>query len=329
MKKLWDEIKTGNLSRCYIFYGTEQYLKKQYENRLRQEFSNDIAGDMNISIFNGEADVNSIIDAAETMPFFADKRLILVKDSKLFKVGRKNDSEEIADYIEKIPQSTCLVFIEDEVDKRGKLYKVVAKAGRGVEFKTPEEKELIVWAQKQLKRSGVDIDTKTAVYFFSCIGSGMENAESELAKLAAYKGKGGVVSTENIDEICTRSLEAKVFDLVDAIGQRKTDKAVEIYRGMLMAKEAPMMILTMITRQFRLMLQCRVLLEAGTPQPNIGNVLGQKDFVVRKCIAQAKNFTVETLKNAMKDCLEADIGIKTGEIKDDLAAEMIVIKYSN
>ena len=163
MKKLWEEIKTGNLSRCYIFYGTEQYLKKQYENRLRQEFLNDIAGDMNISIFNGEADVNSIIDAAETMPFFADKRLILVKDSKLFKVGRKNDSEEIADYIEKIPQSTCLVFIEDEVDKRGKLYKVAAKAGRGVEFKTPEEKELIVWAQKQLKRSGVDIDTKTTV----------------------------------------------------------------------------------------------------------------------------------------------------------------------
>ncbi|MGE4213466.1 MAG: DNA polymerase III subunit delta [Anaerotignaceae bacterium] len=329
MKKLWDEIKTGNLSRCYIFYGTEQYLKRQYENRLKQEFTDSLSGDMNISIFNGEVDVNTIIDAAETMPFFAEKRLILVKDSKLFKAGRKNGSEQMADYIEQIPQSTCLVFIEDEVDKRGRLYKVVAKAGRGIEFKTPEEKELIAWAQKQLKRSGVDIDTKTVGYFFGCIGNGMENAESELGKLAAYKGQGGVVTTGDIDEICTRSLEAKVFDLVDAIGQRKTDRAVEIYRGMLMAKDAPMMILTMITRQFRLMLQCRVLLEAGTPQPNIANTLGQKDFVIRKCIAQAKNFTVETLKDAMKDCLEADIGIKTGKIKDDLAAEMIVIKYSN
>lgn len=329
MKKLWDEIKTGNLSQCYIFYGGEQYLKKQYENRLKQTFTDSLSGDMNISIFNGEIDVNNIIDAAETMPFFAEKRLILVKDSKLFKTGRKNDSEKMADYIETIPQSTCLVFIEDEVDKRGRLYKAAAKAGRGIEFKTPDEKELITWVQKQLKRSGVDIDIKTAVYFFGCIGSGMENAESELGKLAAYKGEGGVVSAQDIDEICTRSLEAKVFDLVDAIGQRKTDRAVEIYRGMLMAKDAPMMILTMITRQFRLMLQCKVLQESGTPQPNIAGTLGQKDFVVRKCIAQGKNFTVESLKNAMKDCLEADIGIKTGKIKDDLATEMIVIKYSN
>jgi len=329
MKKLWDEIKTGDLSRCYIFYGSEQYLKKQYENRLKQEFTGEISGDMNISIFNGEADVNNIIDAAETMPFFAEKRLVLVKDSKLFKAGRKNDSEQMADYIETIPQSTCLVFIEDEVDKRGRLYKVVAKAGRGIEFKTPEEKELVTWAQKQLKLSGVNIDTRTAGYFFGCIGSGMENAESELGKLAAYKGQGGVVTTQDIDEICTRSLEAKVFDLVDAIGARKTDRAVEIYRGMIMAKDAPMMILTMITRQFRLMLQCKVLLEGGTPQQNIATVLSQKDFVVRKCLAQAKNFTVETLKDAMKDCLEADIDIKTGKIKDDLAAEMIVIRYSN
>lgn len=329
MKKLWDEIKTGNLASCYVFYGSEQYLKRQYENRLKQTFTDDLSGDMNISIFTEETDVNSIIDAAETMPFFAEKRLVLVKDSKLFKTGRKNDSEKMADYLSTIPPSTCLVFIEDEVDKRGRLYKGISKAGRGVEFKTPDEKELLAWAQKYLKRGGVAMDNKTAIYFFSCVGSAMENAESELEKLSAYKGAGSVVCLQDIDEICTRSLEARVFDLVDAVGQRKTNKAVEIYREMLMSKEAPMMILTMIIRQFRLMLQCKVLIERGMPQGNIAGTLGQKDFVIKKSIGQGKNFTVETLKHAMEDCLQTDIGIKTGKIKDDLAVEILIIKYSN
>ncbi len=328
MDKFWKEIREKNLDRVYLMYGEEEYLKQRYEKRLIEEFTDDLSGDMNISFFGTDVDLNSLMGAVETLPFFSEKRLVIVKDSKLFKSGKKNDSERLADYLSNVPESTCLVFIENEVDKRGKLFKGVSKEGRAIEFKTPSEKELIEWVKKELKALDAYIDNSTAAFFLRHVGAGMENAYSEIMKLGAFKRKGNI-TTEDIEEVCTKSLEAKIFDLMEAIGERKPKKALSIYRGMITAKEAPVMILTMVTRQFRLLLQCKLMDKDGMGAGQIAKILEQRDFVIKRCISQSRNFTEEILKSAMQECLNADVSFKTGKIKDELAVELIIIKYSS
>ncbi len=328
MKELKKQMKEKMFCPCYLFYGNESYLKKAYAEKMKSSMIEESAKLMNYDCFEDKKiAVSTLIDAAETMPFLSDKRLIVVKNSGLFRVGRKDDSEKMAEYIANIPESTCILFIEEEIDKRGKLYKAVGKNGYAVEFKALSEKDLVTWISRECKKNNLKIEGATASYLIRTVGGDMENLVREMAKLAAFEGEGGIISTHDIDEICIKSLETRIFDLVGALGSGKTKEAVTIYRNLLMMKESPIMVLTMLSRQFRIILQCKTLLEAGEPQNGIGQRTGLRDFVVRECLRQGKNFSTKRLKEGLDDCLETDVNIKTGKMNGELAVEVLIIKY--
>ena len=156
----------------------------------------------------------------------------------------------------------------------------------------------------------------------------MENATAELNKLISYKGENTVVENADIEKVCIKAMEAHIFDLVEAIGKRETDKAVKIYRNLLSLKEQPLGILAMIARQFRLMIQAAGLTNSGKSQREVCELMGQKDFVVKMALSQSRNFTPDTLKAAFKDCLNTDYGIKSGMLQDETAVEILIVKYS-
>ena len=166
MKTLNEDIKTGNLKGAYLLYGEEAYLKKQYKDRLSKAvFKEDDR--MNYAYYEGKG-INpaELIDLAETMPFFAERRLIVVENSGFF----KNAVPELADYIKIMPDSTCFLFVENEVDKRGRMYKAVKNKGRAVELKRQDEKTLLYWIAGNVKREGKQIKEQTAKYLISKIG---------------------------------------------------------------------------------------------------------------------------------------------------------------
>ena len=130
MKNLNEDIKTGKFRPVYLLYGEEAYLKKQYKDKLTKAIFPD--GDsMNYAYFEGKGiAVTELIDLGETMPFFAERRLIVVENSGFF----KNATAELADYMKVMPDTTCFIFVESEVDKRGKLFKAVKDKGCVVEM---------------------------------------------------------------------------------------------------------------------------------------------------------------------------------------------------
>ena len=327
MKKLENDIKNKNFERVYLFFGDEDYLKKTYTDKLRKVIVSDGAEMMNLDIFQGKKpDSKKISDSCETLPFMNDLRLVIVKDSELFVQGSREDSEKVAEYIKNIPESSVLLFVEDKVDKRGKLYKSVSKNGYCMECKIPSEKEMCLWIEKKASEKGLVIKKDIVLYFLRSINTGMESALSELEKLADYVGKGEVLK-KDVDDICTKSLEVKIFDMVAAIGNKQLKDALDIYNNMLLMKESPIMILAMIARQFRIILQSKYLSEKGFYNTDIAKKINQREFVVSQCLSQAKNFRKKELFNALEDCLECDVSIKTGKIQDRLAVEMIIMKY--
>ena len=139
MKNLNEDLKTGNIKQAYLLYGEEAYLKKQYRDRLTKAVLPE--GDtVNYAHYEGKGiNVPEIIDLAETMPFFAERRLIVVENSGFF----KNAAPELADYIKTMPDTACFIFVENEVDKRNRLYKAVKDKGRVVELGRQDEKTLL------------------------------------------------------------------------------------------------------------------------------------------------------------------------------------------
>lgn len=324
MKSLKEDLRSGNLKRVYLLCGEEDYLKNFYKNKLKSAVLP--PGDtMNLSVYGGKGiDVREVISQADTMPFFADRRLILIEDSGFFKTA----SPELADYIPRMPQETCMVFVENEVDKRGKLYKAVKNTGRVVEMKRQDERTLMNWVLSTLRKEKKNITSATMELFLSRTGNDMEFIEKELEKLLCYTIGRDVVTSKDVEDVCTVRTENKIFDMINAIAEKKQKKALDLYYDLLALKEPPMRILYLITRQFNLLMQVKALLAQGFDQNGAAEKLKMQSFIVRNYARQACSFTEEELERAVKDCIEAEEAVKTGRMNDVLSVELLIVQYS-
>ena len=179
MRQINEDIRQGNFRQVYLLYGEERYLRRQYREKLKAALCQE--GDtMNTHFFEGkEISLGEIIDLAETLPFFADRRVIFISDSGFFKSG----GEKMAEYLSN-PSETCFfVFTESEIDKRSKLYKAVQAKGYAAEFAEQDENTLKRWAAGILGREKLKITESTIQLFLSKTGTDMENIQMELEKL--------------------------------------------------------------------------------------------------------------------------------------------------
>ena len=324
MQTINEDIKNGTFRRVYLLYGDEDYLKLQYKNKLLRALVTE--GDtMNFSRFEGkEAQVPALIDLAETMPFFAEHRVILVEDSGFF----KNAAPQLAEYLPDMPETTCMIFIEKEVDKRSKTYKSLKDIGRMVEFKTPDEKMLTRWVLTVLQKNGNKLTQPTIQLFLEKAGNSMGNIDRELEKLICYVGDREIIQMDDVEEICTGQTENRIFDMIHMMAEKRQKEALELYYDLLALKEPPMRILFLLVRQFNILLQVKTMVAAGMEQNQIADRAGLRSFTIRRYRSEAGHFSVQKLKEALRDCARAEEDVKTGRLDDRLSVELILVKYS-
>lgn len=296
-------------------------MRNSYKKRLQEA----IVGDdtMNLSRFEGKGtDADELIRLADTMPFFAERRLILVEDSGFF----KNASEALVQYLPSMPGTTCLVFVESEVDKRSKLYKKVKSLGYAAEMGRQDAAQLGRWAGGILSKEGKKITGHTMELFLSMAGDDMENIRMELEKLISYTWGREVITDEDVEAVCTVRVSNRIFEMVSAIVNQQTRRAMELYEDLLTLKEPPMRILFLIARQFNQLLQVKELTEKGLERKTIASRLKLQPFVVGKVIPQARQFSRDQILSYVNLCVEAEEAVKTGRLSDRLAVELLITR---
>ena len=324
MKMLAEDIKNGSFKSSYLLYGEEAYLRTQYKNRLKNALA-DPSDTMNFSRFEGKGiDPAEIISLAETLPFFAERRLILIEDSGFF----KNKCDELADYLPNMPDTTCLLFVETEVDKRNRLYKAVQKYGRVTEFQLQDERTLMKWILGTLKKENKKITESTLQLFLERTGSDMENIHMELEKLLSYTIGREVITSEDVEEICTMQTTGQIFEMIRAIAEKKQRLVLDLYYDLLALKEPPMRILFLIARQFNQLLLVKSLTAKGMDRASVASKAQVAPFIAGRLMTQARSFTMQQLRNAVQDCVDAEEAVKTGRMTDVLSVEILIVKYS-
>ncbi len=319
MQTLNQDINTKNFKRVYLLYGEEGYLKKSYKNRLKEA----ILGDdrMNFHSFEGKGpDCSEIIALAETMPFFAEKRLILLEDSGFF----KGSADLLADYLPSVPDSTCILFVESEVDKRSRMYKGVKKYGYVAELGRQDSNRLANWAAGLLAKEGKKITNSTMELLLSKTGEDMENIHSEIEKLISYTLGNDVVTAEDVEAICATQVANKIFEMIAAISGRRAKRAMELYEDLLILKEPPMRILFLIARQFNQLLLIKDMSEKGMGKGEMASLLKLPPFVVSKMIPQARAFSREQVLSSVRLCIDTEEAVKQGRLQDRLAVELLI-----
>jgi DNA polymerase III subunit delta len=323
MKEIKEHIKTGSFKQYYLLYGSEEYLKKLYRDKLKAAICKDDE-QMNYSYFEGKAaDVLKIAEAAQTLPFFADYRLIVIKDSGLFKC-----QSELSEQIQQLPKSTIIIFAETEVDKRNRLFKLIRDHGLVSEMNGLDERNLKLFVASLLEQDGKKISENLAVYLLEKTGSDMVNICSEVEKIVCYSLDRSIITQEDIDAVVTTQINGKIFQMIDAIGNRQPGKALSLYYDLLSVREKPMSILYLIIRHFNILLQVKDLQSRGFASASISEMAGIPPFSVNKYAAQTKNFTIKRLQEALEFGTDIEEQIKTGRMLEKIGVEMLIVTFS-
>ena len=314
-------IKSGEFTNLYLLYGSEEYLVSQYKDNLVKALI-DPDDSMNFSVYKTEgAKADAIIDTASTMPFFADRRVVLVEDSDFFKKG----NEDIEKFFENIPESTVLIFVEHNVDGRIKITKNVSKFGTVAVFDSQDEKTLAVWIKSLFTRENMQIDDNAVYRLLECVGTDMNTLSNEVEKLKCYCLEKERVTATDVDELCVNQIEGKIFDMMDALSRRDKKTTISLYDDLVQLREPAMRILFLITRQFNILVKTKLAMETGVDSSRIASVVKIPPFTVKKYISMCNGYTYNQLVEKVNMCQETDTKIKTGVMKDNLAVEMLIV----
>ena len=323
MKVIKDHIKSKKFKQFYLLYGTENYLLKLYRDKLKLAvLGNDT---MNYSYFEGkDIDLNEIKDISMTLPFFNDKRLILLENSGMFKT-----SNDLSDILKTSPGSTIFIFVEAAIDTRNKTYKFIKDNGAISEMKALDDKNLKLFIVSLLAPVGKKITENTAAYLLEMTGTDMDNISNEVEKLISYSLERDTITIEDIDTVVTSQITGKIFQMMDAIGLKQQDKALALYYDLLSIREKPSHILYLMTRHFNILLQVKDLLDNGYSNPAITEKVGIPPFTTGKYINQSRNYSKRQLFNALSLAADTEEQIKTGRIQDKIGVELLIISFSS
>lgn len=342
LRQVARDIKGGRIAPIYVLYGTEQYLMDELVRMMEAAVLDEASRDFNYSVHDmREVPVQTALQDAETFPFMGEKRLIRARQA-LFLTGVKqtgsveHDLEQVLGYAANPPDYSVLVFEvnQPKLDERKKVVKALKEAGVVIECAQLGERALVEWVLRQAQRYEVSIEPDAAELLLAMSGTKLRQLDKELEKMAAYVGAGREITVETVEKLATRELEHDIFRLIDCISRLRIEEALRMYYDLQRLNVGssetrgggePLKILSLLARQFRILLQIKTLAPRGYSQQQIASILGIHPYVAKLAAEQARSFSENALKNILHRLAKEDIRIKTGQIEKGLALELLIV----
>lgn len=327
--ELFDEWKAGKLRPVYLFSGEEEYVKESALQTLRSKVLPEGLETMNETVLN-DPPAEALIEAAETLPFMSDHRLVVVKDLSLLMNGKaskdaESEAERLVKWLEDPPQDSITVFyLRGEGDGRKKLFTTIAKKHAAVKFDLLEDKDIAKKINSELKSDKKKIEPAAVAELTFLAGRSLSRLLSEVEKLRAYVQDRPVITAEDVRAVVTPSLESSVFRLVDAVIDRDLQTAGQLLTLLMEQGESTLGILAMLTRQVRFMAHMRAMKDAGQPLAVIEKSLGMNHYGAQRTERQIRRFSARTLMQAYETCVEADYSVKSGQSRDRAALDRVI-----
>ena len=327
-KSIGEELKP-----IYLLYGEETYLIEVTINKIKKKFGELIQG-INYIIID-ETNVNQLIDNIESPAFGYDKKLIIVKDSGLFKKdGRKKTAtpiqEKVAEYIEKnkeiVEELVILVFYESEVDKN-LVFEQIEKNGIICNIEELKPIQLVKKLKKICELYKVNVNESTLNYLLEVSGTSLQNLMNEIRKLIEYAGENGTITIEAVNLLAVKQIESVVFELTDNLATRKIDKALEVLDNLIYQKEPLQKILITLYNHFKKVYLCTVAVKYNKDIVNSLNLKPTQSFLVTKYKNQALYFKEKELRKLLNELVELDYASTVGKVDIDIGLRSILCNY--
>lgn len=318
----------------YLFYGTETYLIKEQINKLTKAFIPENERDINVITYDLQyTPLEEVVEEAETLPFFANNKLIIAKNS-FFLTGQKNvkASEEGIKALERlledpIDYSKIIFWVDSEkLDERKKIVKLMKKHAYTKTYNLLKGSSLNDWIKQSAINHNVEISDKAVELLTLTAGQNLQLLSQEVAKMASYVGKGGTIDEAVVEELSIRTIEQNIFSLIEKVANLEIEAAFQLLYDLLKNKEEPIKIIILFARQFRLMLYAKDLGNKGYSGKQIASQLGVHPYAIQIALKQATRFSNEQLERILRKLSEIDYEIKSGK-KDKIIALEVFMFY--
>lgn len=336
-----------------------------YEELARMRASEDFG--YNQDSFTGEdADLAAIRNTCDTMPFLAEKRLVMLEGLPKPRKGKgdEDDSAEeegstppeqpvapaskgkrgkkaatagigprafaqgLADYIPSLPDTTMLIVLAPEDLKADHpLMQAARRLGKSHVFAKPAGAQLNDWVVRRARTQRRRLSPDAARMLVESLGDDLRLLASEIDKLGTYVGEGREIGVEDVRELTPVARQSKVFDLTDALARRDTSAALALLHELLAQGESPLGIVALTAYQTRSLMQVKLLSDRGMTAHQIASVAGIAPFVVEKSLRLARRFTFAQLEAAHRTLLEIDTSLKRSRMTPDLALDLLVLEF--
>ncbi len=309
-QELEKQIKTGSFLPVYFFYGEESFLTERAGRRIMDQAIDPTMKDFNLNIYYGaECKGAEILDTVQTLPMFADRRVVVVRQADKLPVTTQ---ESLLSYLVNPCPETCLLFLAAKPDLRRKFFLELKKQPGALEFKKLYDNKLGPFISSESAVHGKKIDAAGAEMLAFMVGNNLQELVSQIEKAALYVGNGPVIGVEDVKAIVSQSKAFTAFELARCMGEKNLPKALATLQSMLQNGEEAVMILGALASHFRRIWRIRELLDQKLSTADIGKQLKINAYFLGEQIAQAKKYCIRELEALFERMYQVDVGIKTG-----------------
>ncbi len=323
---LQQAIKSQNVPPVLFLYGSEPFLQQEVIKQLEGSVLSPGSEDFNRHVFHAKGlAVDQVLEAALTYPAFAERRLIIVRDAHSLTTA---DFDGLLEYIQKPAPETCLVFSAEKIDSRRKFFQSLKKTDALVEFKPLGERQIPGFIRRHLDGLGFTVTEDAIGLFVSRIGSSLQEVMTELEKLALYVGSPRLIDVPDVLAVVSNVRAENIFAIGSAVGCQDVGKALALGRHLVADGEAPLKILSLLSRHYRQLWKARELQVEGRSPAEIAKGAGVPPFVVEGLIAQCRRYSRIDFRRAFGLFVEADLAMKSSGSQPNVVLEKLLLQLA-
>lgn len=326
------QIKNADYSNAYLIYGEESYLKEFYISKLKKKIVDPVFESFNLHQYDGkDTDMDDILKDAQMLPMMSEYNFVLIRDYPIEK--SKNDLKLLKEFLEDIPESTIFVFYyaAKEPDLKSSVFKNLEKyfdnAGSVVRLDKRSENEVARLLVSGAKKRGSVLDINNAKYLISVSGNDMKNLLNELDKLS-YFVNGGEITGEIIDNMATKCLQARVYDLSKAVVGGDFDSAYNVLDTLFSMKEDPIKLNSVIIGVYVDMYRVKCAKTAGNSYDDVAKYFNYRgrEFALRNASRDCAALSENQLRKSLDVIMDTDLKLKSTSTDKKLLLEEMIVK---
>lgn len=335
LENLEKEVKEGNLHSVYLLYGEEKFLLESVVKKIKKQFGELVLGINFIQV--DDTNVEELISDLQTPAFGYEKKLMIAKNTGLFKKEGKRTNAALAKLKEKVVQYckenaddiqtyNIIIFIEDDVEKKD-LYKWIEKQGVVCYFEKQKQPQLVKRLKAIFNAYHVNVSEGTLKYLIEQVGTSMQELINESRKLIEYAGANGTIESSHVDLLCTKQIEAVIFSLTDSLGKKDIAASLVTLHNLLYNKEPMQKILITLYNHFKKLYLVKIAMEHNENIAEALNLKPNQMFLINKYKGQASYFSKQELKDMLHEFIQLDQHSKIGLIDIQVGVEAVLADY--